>query len=180
MNGLLSYERLIVQNNPKKRRVTIIGFLCLYLIWALLWFGVMIWVGINAPMIFFIPLTTALLAAATWKYIHVEFEYTLLDGTFCLDKIYGKKKRKSLLEADLKQAVWIAPRTDESQAQAERHSPNQTIVAVSSLNDNDIWLLLFEDPDGNRTLVWVNADDAMLRIFRHYNPRATAKKSEHI
>lgn len=168
------YERLVIQNEPKKRRAKAVGLCLLYTAWFAVWNVVMLWIGINAPMLILIPLTTVLLIVLTWRLLHVEFEYSLLDGTLVIDRIVGKKKRKSLFEAELRQATLIAPLTDETMAQAQKKMPEQFISALSSPEDEDAWLLLFEDPSETRTLVLLNADDAMCRIFRRCNPRAVS------
>lgn len=135
----------------------------------------MLRIGINAPMLFFIPLTTLLLIFSTRKYTRVEFEYTCADGALFIDKIYGKKKRKSLLEAELKQAILIVPNTAEQRKRIEENAPFKILDATASSESRDIWLLLFEETSENRLVVLIEADEPLLRILRYYNPRATAR-----
>lgn len=177
MSELNSYEKLLKQTNEKRRRFRVVAWLFVYATWVLLWSLIMANIGMNAPMLLFIPLTTVILVRCTWKYTSVEFEYTLVEGSLVIDKIYGKKTRKGVFEGELKSAVLIAPYTEDFLRKAEeRGAWRKSIEAISSEDAEEIWFLLFESEGETRTMVFVEADDTMLRIFRHYNARATMRK----
>ena len=147
----------------------------IYIFWISLLFVFSVRFGISAPIIAFTPLSTAILIILTWKYTVIEYEYIIVGGTFCLTKIYGKKKRKAILEADIKNAKLIAPYTDDYVKKAEDLSPENIIWAVSSQYSENIWMFIFLDDEDRITLVFFEADDRSIRFLMRANPRATVR-----
>lgn len=177
MNDIQGYERLLKQKTNKNTVCLRIGLIFAYLLWAGLFIILMLkYIGLNAPMIAFIPISTAILVLLTWKYTYVEFEYSFAGGTFYLAKIYGKKKRKPMLEADLALAVLIAPCDDKYIAEAERLSPDRSVHAESSDRAPDIWMLIYDEDKDSRILVFFEADERSLKYLRHHAPRVTARE----
>ena len=144
MTDLQSYERLFAPKTEGKLLLKKILFLFLYVSWACVWTVVMLRRGISAPMLILIPLTTAVLVWLTWPLTQIEMEYTLAAGTFYLARVYGKKKRKELVEADLSTALLIAPNNEENQKKAEALSPADVLWAASSSTAEIMWMMVFE------------------------------------
>ena len=176
MSDLQNYERLLSQRNVGKHRVKPILFLFLYVTWVCLWTALTIRMGVNAPMLLFIPLTTVGLIWLTWPLTRIEWEYTLAAGTFYVAKIYGKKTRKEKVEAEIRDALLIAPVNADTQRQAEALAPAETLIALSEPDAANVWMLIFEDAPNHRVAVWVEMDEEMLRILRHHNPRVTSRE----
>ena len=95
---------------------------------------------------------------------------------FILQKSTAKKKRKELVEADLSSALLIAPNTEEHQKKAEEYAPTEIIWAAPSVSSDNVWMMLFETDSSSRLLVYVEMDEAMLRILRHSAPRVTSRE----
>ena len=175
MNDLQSYERLFAPKTEGKLLFKKILFLFLYVSWACVWTVVMLRRGISAPMLILIPLTTGVLVWLTWHLTRIELEYTLAAGSFYLARIYGKKKRKELVEVELSSALLIAPNNEDNRKKAEALSPAGVLWAASSSTAENVWLMVFESAPAQRLLVYVDMDEEMLRILRHASPRATAR-----
>ncbi len=175
MSDMQNYERLLRQKTVGRLRWKKILFLFVYVTWASVWTILMLHMGINAPMLLFIPLTTWGLVWLTWPLVQIEFEYTLAAGTFYLAKIYGKKRRKEIVEAEIRDALLIAPDNEENRRRAEALAPSHTISALSAPSVDRVWLLLFELAPNHRILLSVEMDEDMLHMLRHANPRATAR-----
>ena len=176
MSELQSYEKILKKKNEGSQRWKLIGWLFLYLNWILLGSLLMAKLGMSAPILILLVLSTVILIACTWRYTQLEWEYTLLDGILILDKIYGKKTRRSVFEGELRQAVRIAPYTEDFMRDAEEKLPIRKVIdATASEDAQEVWFILF-DQDGEGWLVLLEADETMLRVFRHYNARATARK----
>ena len=176
MSELQSYEKILKRKNEGAHRWKLIGWLFGYLNWVLIGSLCMAKLGMSAPILILLVLSTVILIRCTWKYTQVEWEYTLLDGILILDKIYGKKTRRSVFEGELKQAVLIAPYTEDFMRKAEEKlSVKKTIDATASEDTEDGWFLLFEE-EGDGLIVLLEADETMVRIFRQYNARATARR----
>ena len=176
MNELQTYETLIRQKSTGRALLPRIFLILVYLVWVTLWLALLLRFHFRIPLVLLGPLTTLPLILITWKYVQVEYEYTIGGGTFFLAKVYGKKKRKPLLEAELKSALLIAPRTEEFMEKAERMGVDEVIWAVSSPESERIWMLLYEEEESKeRILLFFEGEERSIRLLRHYNPRATAR-----
>ena len=174
MADMDNYEKLIPQGKkaglPKK-----ILFLGFYVLWVALGTVLTVKTGYYAAVLLLTCLTAGGWIWLTWPLAQIEWEYTLAAGTFYVAKIYGKKRRKEVLELDLTDALMIAPLTEENQRKAEERGVSTTVKAVSDPSAENVWLMLFEATPDRRTLVLVDMDETMLRILRHGNPRATSR-----
>ena len=120
-------------------------------------------------------LSSLLIVALTWKYLYEEYEYSFWYGTFTIAKIYAKRKRKSIISADIKDLLIIAPADEENIAKANRFEPEETIVALSSADVKDIWLTVTGGKDEKRVLIFFEADDRALSVLKKSNHFAFVK-----
>ncbi len=174
MNGQ-TYEKLVRQKAVGRLRAQRIGAIFGYLIWIGLGLSLLLRLGFSILLLCLFPLSTVILILVTWKYVCVEFEYVLVSDCLFLSKIYGRKTRKAILEADLKHLLLAAPYTDEQSSKAEALSPATVIHAQADPNGDDVWLMVFEAEGGKRILLYLDADETMIRFLRHANPRAVAR-----
>ncbi len=176
MSEFETYEQLIRQKTKGALLGKQIGLISLYLFWISLCFLFFVNIAPSASVLALTPLTTLLLIWLTWKYVVIEYEYILTGGVFRLTKIYGKRKRKPMLTADVKQALLIAPYTEETAKQAERLSPDEILWAVSDPSLDSVWFFAYRDEEEEKTILFFfEADERSLKILRRYNPRAVAK-----
>lgn len=127
--------------------------------------------GLSLPILVLGALITGGFFLFTWKYAEIEYEYSLVANTFTLSKIYGKQRRKSICEIDLKRARLIAPCTEEYRKEAERMNPEQVIQAISKEDAPNRWLILWDDEEDNTLVLILEANDRLLRALRRENPR---------
>ena len=177
MNGnSQTYEKVInISNLPKeklKRGLCVLGYSIFFSVWV---FFALKNTEIMIPVIAAGILCTLMLVLITWKYLFVEYEYAIWYGNFELAKIYSKKKRKSLVNADLKELLLVAPANDEYTAKAEHFEIDKKFFAVSDLDDENVWLLVTGDKDRSRNVVFFEADDTMLSILKSSNPSVFIK-----
>ena len=171
------YEK-IVKQKTRKQPLKIIFAILLYVIFFISWllFGLL-----NPNFATFIlvlgALFTLILVLLTWKYLFVEFEYNFCMSTLTVAKIYGKRKRKVLVEFDISKCVVISPATEESIEKAERFEPKKRIIAVSNESAPDIWLLLSNDEDSDQYMVFIESDARIATIFRTVAPHIISKRS---
>lgn len=106
-NGSLGYAEQIVSvkaNGKIKLVRTLILIVCAALLFLLLMLTSKI------PQIFAVwAVIVIALGSIAFSYTKREFEYTVAQSTLTLDCIYGKKKRKHILEIKLSDATKIAP-----------------------------------------------------------------------
>ena len=114
MNSNQTYEKVVKQCSEKKQNtnkaLAIMGYSVFFAIWLVIGiFNLDILVPLAATGV----LCTIALILLSWKYLDVEYEYALWYGSFEVAKIYSKKSRKTLLSAETKELLLIAPATEE-------------------------------------------------------------------
>ena len=131
------------------------------------------------PMLALVPLSLWIIIFLTWRYVSVEYEYSITSGILTFAKIYGNRSRHTFLEIDLRQASRIAPLDNATwTAHADKWHPEREYSAISSLKAPDIYFILFEHSDKKkkekrRTVFYFEATAKALQICRFYNPSAT-------
>ena len=113
------YEK-IVKVRDSKQIAKRISAILLYVLYLLIW----LFAGIFNPEVSLLIFTGGILSCAlivfiSWKYLFIEYEYSFCQGVLTISKIYGKRSRKFIIDANLKHLVLIAPATDESISRAE-------------------------------------------------------------
>lgn len=171
-----NYEKLFPQRPVGRALLSRIFLIACYLIWLSIWFVVFVRVAFSPALLILSLALTVLLVIVSWKYVQVEYEYAIYGGSFFVAKIYGKKKRKELLELDLKQAILIAPRTEEYLSEADRMKLDGILWAVSSPKAENIWMIVYPHGEKCASLLFFEADEDSIRLLRRENPRATVKQ----
>ena len=179
MNEFSTYEFAVSQKITGKwlaARVGLIAFYCLYPVIVLL-FGMKY--SFVAPLLAFIPISLWIIIFITWRYVSVDYEYSVTSGTLTFTKIYGNRSRRKIFEMKLKDAVRIAPLDLEIEAaRATDYAPEREFVGVSSMSAPDIYIMLFELCDSKngekrRAISYFEATAKMLSVCRYYNPSGT-------
>lgn len=170
------YEKIVKVKNAKQR-VKLISAILSYILYFVIW----VFIGFLNPeklILIFIGgiLSDVLIILVTWKYLFLEFEYSFYMNVLSIAKIYGKKKRSTVIEIDLNKLVFIAPATEESIANAERLEASSRIISVSSEYAENIWLLVTGEENEPRDMVFIEADDRVLGILKSHAPAIFPKK----
>ncbi len=157
----------------KRRRAGLIALYILFPIVTLVITATSALGPLLAAMCTFLALATWMLVFFTWRYVSIEYEYTVVSGrvTFC--KIYGGRSRKKMLEFMIKDAEVIAPLDDVGRSKIKDFAPEHSYSALSSEDAEDGYFMLFEDDKNGRCVFYFEATSHMQKICRYYNPRAT-------
>ena len=133
-------------------------------------------VGLNTkllvPMMALIPLSTWIIVWLTWRYVSVEYEYSLTGGVMTLNKILGGRSRKKIADIRIKEMTLVAPFEGDVIAQAERYAPERTVDFTSDLQKPEVYFALYETEDKRRGILYFEATEQALRILRYYNSQA--------
>ncbi len=178
MNNSQTYEKIVKVKNKGKRLAVKISVVMCYLLFFSFWL-----VGALQNIQSFVLiitgglLSTALLVIPTWKYLLLEYEYSFWYGRMGVAKIYGKKKRRSVIDTDIKDLLIIAPATDEYIARAERFDIETRVTAVSHEDAYNIWLTVTGGKDERRILIFFEADERCLAMLKAANPLSFVKNN---
>lgn len=179
MNEFSTYEYTVKQKNEGKWIARRVGLIFLYAAFVFAWVVMGLTTRILVPLLALIPVTTGMLIFATWRYVSVEYEYSITSGVFTFTKVFGGRSRKKILEVALKDAILIAPLDDErARTAAERYHPGREFHAISSLSSPDVYFILFEyenkkEKEKRRGILYFEATEKALSICRFYNKSAT-------
>ncbi|MBE6555832.1 MAG: hypothetical protein E7663_06360 [Ruminococcaceae bacterium] len=185
MNEFSTYEYAVKQRIEGKWLVARIGLIFLYIAagLSLLISGFVL--KIILPLLALAPIAICLLIFVTWRYVSVEYEYSITSGILTFTKIFGGRSRKRVLEVTLKDAVRIAPLDNgEETAKAAVWHPEREFSAISTLRAPDIYFMLFEVEDRRnrekrRAVFYFEATARALQIIRFYNPSGTQAVRTH-
>ena len=179
MHQFSGYEFAVSQRREGKWIAARIGLIAFYAIFALTALLLGLKLRLIVPLLAFIPLSIWILVFITWRYVQVEYEYSIDSGVLTFSKIYGNRQRKRIFEMNLKDAVRIAPLSDEQEAaRATTYAPEREFVGVSSMRAPDIYFMLFElndkeNREKRRAIFYFEATTKALSICRFYNPAGT-------
>jgi hypothetical protein len=174
MNEFSTYEFVVSQKIEGAWRAARIGMIALYVCFVL---GCLL-LGISfnvLPPLALVPVFTWILIFCTWRYVAVDYEYSITSGELTFSKIFGNRSRRTQLKLMLRDAVRIAPLDDEAEAaKAAAFRPVREFWAISSQNATDVYFMLFEyGKDKEHAVFYFEATQKALQICRFYNPSAT-------
>ena len=180
MNEFSTYEFSVKQRIEGKWILARAGLIFLYVSFVAGWLIFGFTLRLVVPLLALIPLTTWMLIFFSWRFVSVEYEYSITSGELTFSKIYGRRTRRAVLTIKLKDAVRIAPLDGgEESARAEAYRPEVAYSAISSLRAPDVYYILFEsgERDGKRkqrrAIFYFEPTERALQICRFYNPSAT-------
>lgn len=183
MQEFSTYEFVVNQRIEGKWRLARLGLILLYVAFVLGTFLAGITFKVLPPLAL-VPVFTWMLVFITWRYVSVEYEYSITSGELTFCKIYGRRSRRKVLTFSLKDAIRIAPLEDaEEAAKATKYMPEREFSAISSLRAPDIYFALFEykylehgKEKTRRAIFYFEATARALQICRFYNPSATVRR----
>ena len=176
MNEFSTYEYAVAQKNEGGWKLARIGLIALYVCFVLGCFGAGIALNVLPPLAL-VPVFTWMLVFFTWRYVSVEYEYSITSGELTFSKIFGNRSRRTVLKLMLRDAIRIAPLDNEDEVEkASAYLPEREFWAISSKKASDVYFMLFEYKTGGgtrRAIFYFEATQKALQICRFYNPGAT-------
>lgn len=170
MNDFATYEYVVAQRKEGKWRFRRIALIVFYVLFVIVWFAFG-FLSHLFPLLALVPLTTWILVFFTWRYVNVEYEYSMTSGSVVFSNIYGNRSRKTVVEFKIKDCTLVAP-LGESKERIAAFAPEKTINALSSSHTPDAYVALVNS-DGKHIAVYFEATSKALKIFRFYNAPCT-------
>ena len=176
MNGNHTYEKIVKVKMKGKQLAKTVSLIMIYGLILFFWVTAAIF---NAkqlvPILVLGALSLFIIIPLTLKYVLLEYEYSFMYGRLSIAKIYGKTKRKAVIETEMSDLLIIAPATEENIARAERFEPEDRVVAVSAEDAENIWLAVTGGKDERRILVFIEADERALTLMKAASPYTFSK-----
>ena len=173
MNEFNTFEYSVKQKSEGKflrRKIFLIIFYTLYpIIMLSLGFIPNLQVLI-APMLAFIPISLWVIVFMTWRYVNIEYEYSITSGFLSFSKIYGSRSRKKFLEIPIKDFALCAPIDNrEKYKRALLYKPEKEFSALpsSKINENS-YFAIFE-LDKKHCIFLFEMTENTKKIIKFYN-----------
>ena len=151
-----------------KRRLMISAYVAYCVVFFLI-----IYITRIFPLGAVIPLTLYIIYLFTWKYVSVEYKYTVEAGGFALFRIYGGRKDKKLCELRIKGAKRIIPMS-KFKDEIDAFSPKNVYDGRSSSTSDCAYAILFFE-NGVPSAVYIDAPEQSVKALHYYNPDNTVK-----
>ena len=137
-------------------------------------FGLVYFFGLASahlyPLIALIIFFEWMLVFCTWKYVSIEYTYSLVSGNMTFYEVYGGKKKKVILEKRVKQFLEVRPLGDDEKAELSKRTFAKTYSFVRSQNEeSDKYYAIFKEDDGSESIVYFEAIRQTLKILKYYN-----------
>lgn len=147
-----------------------------YFLVPLLLMAMMFAVNLGAiALIIFIPLyfpffLPKIIYPATFRYVQIEYEYTIVAGDLSVFYIFGRKSRKEWLEpVSISGMSVIAPYRDEYKAEADSPDIERRYEAVAYKTHPDNYYALFNNAQGEKCMVMFQATNKVLKLLAFHN-----------
>ena len=134
---------------------------------------------INAFYIWFIPLVPLFLSIVvplTYKYVQIEYEYTVSSGRFIVTRIYGRKKRKEWLDLKISDMKSISPYRGQYKNEADNGNFDERYDAVSSMSSPDVYFATYTDADDRNCILFFEPTAKILNLMKFHNRATVVEK----
>ena len=154
-----------------KRKMSISGILLRILMILVVLIGVF---TISFLGMLGITITVLLIYVAylCWTYTSIEYEYSFLNGELTVDKIMGKRKRKTVDCFDIKKADIVAPSSSDEVIRAT--GSIKTIDYSSGYKSDSLYSIIMNNGNGMIQVIF-EPDEKMVDAMYHVRPNIVKK-----
>ena len=170
MADIQSYERVL--KSHKKSRGAVSKLAIILCVTSLLgvWIYASVAMKLDPAWIVLVPLLLITAFFILRKYSQIEHEYAFTAGYLTYSKIYGKSRRKSVCEVDLRTVTEVFPYNNDT---AKRLIGDLTVInALPHSDTKNPCVCVYEENEKPIYLIF-DCDAQTAKIFKHFNPRAT-------
>lgn len=153
---------------PKKLGIIALGAVLTVILFSLVLFSNLQFFG---QLILFFIFGIALLMWYLWRFVSKEFEYTILQGEMSFDVIYGRRSRKPLYSAPIRNMEKISSPASPAHA-ADLAAADKTVFAASRMTNPNTRYALVREENGSRTLLYFEITEKAEKSLRFYNAKA--------
>lgn len=127
-------------------------------------------------LLYFIPLVWlggGILLWSLWKFVKIEYEYTIAGGEVSFDVIYGQRNRRRLFSAKVSEMALIAPATGTYRHRMEAQDISKRHFYCSSIDAPNVYFMEYNDPKNGKTMIFFDATKKTMAAFKFYNSANT-------
>ena len=125
------------------------------------------------PLGAIIPLTLYIIYLCTWRFVNIEYKYTVETGLFTLYTVYGSRNKKKMCELRLKEAKRILPVTEYAD-EIKAFGAKKVYDGRSSKDTSDDYAILYHE-NGTPAVIYIDAPEQSVKVLYYYNPDNTVR-----
>ena len=167
-----SYDYTVDKKSEGSYRLKRTLMILAYVLYVLVFLVVIIWTRI-VPLGSIIPFTLYIIYLCTWRFVNIEYKYTVETGLFTLYTVYGAKKQKKMCELRLKEAKRILPVTEYAD-EIKAFGAKKIYDGRSSKDTSDDYAILYHE-NGTPTVIYIDAPEQSVKVLHYYNPDNTVR-----
>jgi len=174
------YEYGVAQKKEGKFLLRSIILIALYILIPLVLISLLMFVPALKGFVYLgalVVLADAVFAFFTWRYVDVEYEYSIKTGKVSFTLVrnaFNHRIKEPKMSFLVKDCELIAPLTEPEYAEKYEAAKVDTVWnALSSKSAKDAYFALYTDENGKKTAFLFEATNEMLKRCRFYNKNAT-------
>ncbi len=160
------YEYTVDKRSEGKYKLARFLMVAAYVLFMLALF-VIVYVTRVIPAFALAPMLLWILVLLTWRYVSIEYKYTVEAGVMKLFVIYGGKKQKLKAEFHIKEAVAFFP-LEGNEAALHKFAPVKTYNLLSSARSPKDAHAFLTEAGGRRTAVLIEAPAPSRKAILYY------------
>ena len=157
------------EGSYRLKRTLMIGAYALY---CLVFLVAIIWTRI-IPLGALIPLTLYIIYLCTWRFVSIEYKYTVESGLLMLYTVYGSKNKKKMAQIRIKDAKLIVP-IHGYETEIAEFAPKNMYDGRSSKDSTDGYAILYYEGD-TPAVIYIDAPEQSVKVLHYYNPDNTVR-----
>lgn len=172
--GNQNYAEFSVKKEPRGRYRLI--RLAVILGYALILGGLCVLLAIKFPMgIAILPIVGWMLVFFTWRYVSIDYKYTVDHATFTVTAVYGGKSERVLVKFATKDLERVEP--FESGSFEKGDADSYTLIDARPSEDCvDAYVAVGRDNNGRATVLFFRATNGLIKALRFYNKASVLQK----
>jgi hypothetical protein len=167
-----SYDYTVDKKKEGDYRLKRTLMICAYVLYCLVFLVLIIWSRI-VPLGALIPFTLYIIYLCTWRFVSIEYKYTVESGLLTLYTVYGSRNKKKMAEIRLKEAKRIVP-VHGYESEIKDFAPKQIYDGRSSKESADGYAILYHDGE-IPAVIYLDAPEQSVKVLHYYNPDNTVK-----
>lgn len=169
MNEFHEFEYTVTKKSEGAYRIKRILMVGLYVLFGLVYFFGLALAHLY-PLMALIIFFEWMLVFLTWRYVSIEYSYTLISGNMTFYTVYGGKKKKTMLEKRVKTFSEIRPLGENEKSELAKRRFSNVYSFIRSENEiSDKYFAVFAEDDASESIVYFEATQQTLKILKYYN-----------
>ena len=153
---------------PKKLGIIALGCVLIIALFCLILFSGLQFLG---GLILFLIFGIAAVMWYLWRFVSIEFEYTILQGEMSFDIIYGRRSRKPFYSTPIRNMEKISSPASPSHA-SDLAAADKTVFAACRMDNPNTRYAVVREENASRTLLYFEITEKAEKSLRFYNSKA--------